>query len=95
MPAVTLLARRQKSAADVSCEAPSLPPYALGRPQRLLTSALLHQSFSHLASNALLLLALGLAMERKHGSWRVAAVVLLAALGGNLLRWAQGTAGGW
>jgi membrane associated rhomboid family serine protease len=67
----------------------------LSRPQRWLTSALLHQSFSHLLSNMLLLLALGLPMECKHGSWRIAAAAVLAALGGNLLRWAAGICGCW
>ena len=58
----------------------------LPRPHRWLTSALLHQSFSHLLSNLLLLLVLGLPMESKHGTWRVAAVAVLCALGGNLFR---------
>lgn len=55
-------------------------------PQRWLTSALLHQSFVHLLSNSLMLAGFSLQLERKHGTWRVAALAVLAALAGNLLR---------
>lgn len=55
-------------------------------PQRWLTSVLLHQTFTHLLSNTLLMLGFGWPLECKYGTWRIALLVLLAALGGNLLR---------
>jgi membrane associated rhomboid family serine protease len=55
-------------------------------PERWLTPALLHNSFSHLLGNALLLLAIGLLMEVKHGTWRIAAIAVLSAVAANLLR---------
>jgi len=51
-----------------------------------LTSALLHQSFTHLLSNILLLVGLAGQMEMKHGSWRTLLLAALAAVGGNLFR---------
>lgn len=50
---------------------------------------LLHQGFGHLLSNGLVLLAFGWQLEAKYGTWRVALLAVLAALGGGLLRRAR------
>ena len=63
-----------------------LPARLACRPQLWLTSTMLHQTFMHLLSNSLLLGGFGAQMEMKHGSWRVALLAVLAALGGNLFR---------
>ena len=47
---------------------------------------MLHQSFSHLLSNLLLLLGLSGQMEMKYGSWRLAVLTALSIVGGNLFR---------
>lgn len=71
-----------------------LPPTACS-PQRWLTSALLHQSFTHLLSNGLMIAAFGWQLERKYGPWRIALLSVLAALGGGLLRCAVRAGKGW
>lgn len=58
-------------------------------PHRWLSSALLHQSFVHVATNTAMLLGFGWQLESKHGSWRMVVVGVAAALAGNLLRWAS------
>lgn len=106
----------------LACYAPHLKtcrPRLPRSPQRWLTSALLHQSFTHVLTNCLvgcfwaalglhcpdgpspagspqppfqptsssqLLVGFGWQLESKHGTWRVALLGVLAALGGNLLR---------
>lgn len=62
-----------------------LPNVEEGESYRWFTSLLLHQSFVHLMSNALIFLALGSYLEYKYGSMRVAAAITLAGLGGNFL----------
>jgi membrane associated rhomboid family serine protease len=50
---------------------------------RLLTSAFLHVSFLHIASNMLALAIVGPPLERLLGRWRFVSVYLLSALGGS------------
>jgi membrane associated rhomboid family serine protease len=50
---------------------------------RLITSAFLHVSFLHVASNMLALAIIGPPLERLLGQWRFAVVYLLGALGGS------------
>ena len=50
--------------------------------RRWLTSVFVHQSFSHLLSNLLLLIALGWQVEKKYGTWRIALLFWFAAIGG-------------
>lgn len=62
-----------------------LPCIKEGDSYRWFTSILLHQSFVHLLSNALIFVFLGSYLEYKYGSFRIAVVSILAGLGGNLL----------
>jgi len=62
-----------------------LPAVNEGQSYRWFTSILLHQSFVHLASNALIFVVLGNYLEYRYGGLRVLAVVVMAGLGGNLL----------
>jgi membrane associated rhomboid family serine protease len=57
---------------------------------RLLTSAFLHVSLLHLASNMLALFIIGPLLERLLGRWRFALVYLLGALGGSAAVYAWG-----
>lgn len=65
---------------------PQSSPALVQAPQRWLTSALVHQNFMHLLSNCLLFAGLASQMERKYGTWRIALLFLLSAIGGNLFR---------
>jgi membrane associated rhomboid family serine protease len=56
-----------------------------GEYERLLTSAFLHGSLLHLASNMLALYIVGAPLERVLGTGRYLAIYLLSALGGSLL----------
>jgi len=56
-----------------------------GEYERLLTSAFLHGSLLHLASNMLALYIIGAPLERVLGAGRYLTVYLTAALGGSLL----------
>ncbi|HEV3426876.1 MAG TPA: rhomboid family intramembrane serine protease [Paraburkholderia sp.] len=56
-----------------------------GEPWRLLTSAFLHGSWTHLLLNMYMLFVLGSVLERVVGSARFGAIYLLSALGGSLL----------
>ncbi|WP_322069615.1 rhomboid family intramembrane serine protease [Paraburkholderia bannensis] len=56
-----------------------------GEPWRLLTSAFLHGSWTHLLLNMYMLVVLGSVLERVVGSARFGAIYLLSALGGSLL----------
>ncbi|MBY4771283.1 rhomboid family intramembrane serine protease [Burkholderia ambifaria] len=61
-------------------------PYTLtGQPWRLLTSAFLHGSCTHLALNMYMLVVLGTVLERAGGTLRFGVAYLLSALGGSLL----------
>lgn len=61
-------------------------PYTLtGQPWRLLTSAFLHGSWTHLALNMYMLVVLGTVLERAGGTLRFGVAYLLSALGGSLL----------
>jgi MYXO-CTERM domain-containing protein len=61
-------------------------PYTLtGQPWRLLTSAFLHGSWTHLALNMYMLVVLGIVLERAGGTLRFGVAYLLSALGGSLL----------
>ena len=51
---------------------------------RLLTSAFLHVSLLHIASNMLALFFVGPAIERVIGRWRMASLYLLAGFGGSV-----------
>jgi membrane associated rhomboid family serine protease len=57
---------------------------------RLITSAFLHISFLHIASNMLALAIIGPPLERLIGRWRFGAVYLLGALGGSAAVYAWG-----
>jgi membrane associated rhomboid family serine protease len=56
-----------------------------GQYERLLTSAFLHGSLLHLASNMLALYIVGAPLERVLGTRRYLTIYLSAALGGSLL----------
>ena len=56
-----------------------------GQYERLLTSAFLHGSLLHLASNMLALYIVGAPLERALGTGRYLVVYLASALGGSLL----------
>jgi membrane associated rhomboid family serine protease len=68
------------------------PQYVHDKDQydRLLTSAFLHVSVLHIASNMLALAIIGPPLERVLGRWRFAAVYLLGALGGSALIYLAG-----
>lgn len=55
-----------------------------GEYYRLLTSAFLHISLLHIASNMLALIVIGPPLERLIGWWRFLALYLLCALGGSV-----------
>lgn len=57
---------------------------------RLITSAFLHISLLHIASNMLALFIIGPPLERLLGPWRFASVYLLGALGGSTAVYALG-----
>ncbi len=57
---------------------------------RLITSAFLHVSLLHLASNMLALFIIGPLLERLLGRWRFALIYLLAGLGGSAAVYAWG-----
>jgi membrane associated rhomboid family serine protease len=57
----------------------------------LITSAFLHVSLLHIASNMITLAFVGPALERLLGWWRFAAVYLLSALGGSAAIYAFGS----
>jgi membrane associated rhomboid family serine protease len=57
----------------------------------LVTSAFLHVSLLHIASNMLALVFVGPALEQLLGRWRFIAVYLLSALGGSALIYAFGS----
>ncbi len=61
------------------------PLVAEGQWWRLFTSQLLHWGMAHLAGNLVVLVALGVPLERRFGWWRVALAWMLAVLGGDLL----------
>ncbi|OLL27371.1 hypothetical protein BTH42_33270 [Burkholderia sp. SRS-W-2-2016] len=56
-----------------------------GEPWRLLTSAFLHGSWTHLLLNMYMLFVLGSVLERAVGALRFATIYLLSALGGSLV----------
>lgn len=56
-----------------------------GQYERLLTSAFLHASLLHLASNMLALYIVGAPLERVLGAGRYLTIYLVSALGGSLL----------
>ena len=71
-----------------------LQPYAVkvhGRYYDLITSAFLHASLLHIASNMLALVFIGPALEQLMGRWRFTAVYLLSAIGGSAAIYAFGT----
>lgn len=57
---------------------------------RLITSAFLHVSLLHIASNMLALFVIGPPLERLLGRWRFTALYLLGALGGSAAVYAWG-----
>ncbi|MDT4892117.1 MAG: hypothetical protein QOE97_1152 [Pseudonocardiales bacterium] len=57
---------------------------------RLITSAFLHVSLLHIASNMFALAVIGPPLERLLGRWRFAALYLLGALGGSAAVYAWG-----
>ena len=57
---------------------------------RLLTSAFLHISLLHIATNMVSLAIIGPPLERLLGMWRFAAIYLLGALGGSAAIYAWG-----
>jgi membrane associated rhomboid family serine protease len=57
----------------------------------LITSAFLHISLLHIASNMLALMMIGPALEQLLGGWRFACVYLLSALGGSAAIYAFGS----
>jgi membrane associated rhomboid family serine protease len=61
-----------------------------GRYYELITSAFLHASLLHIASNMLALAFVGPALEQMLGRWRFAALYLLSALGGSAAIYAFG-----
>jgi membrane associated rhomboid family serine protease len=61
-----------------------------GEYYRLLTSAFLHVSVLHIASNMLALFFIGPPLERLLGRWRFGVVYLLGALGGSAAVYAWG-----
>lgn len=72
-----------------------LQPYAihhLDRYYELITSAFLHVSLLHIASNMVTLAFIGPALERLLGWWRFSALYLLSALGGSAAIYAFGSA---
>jgi membrane associated rhomboid family serine protease len=58
----------------------------------LITSAFLHASVLHIASNMIALAFIGPALERLLGQWRFLSVYLLSALGGSAAIYALGNA---
>ncbi|CAD7694709.1 unnamed protein product [Ostreobium quekettii] len=60
---------------------PRLP----GHPTRWLQSLLIHENFSHLATNMMLFVILSWSLEGKYGFVRTAAVCLTSGLAGNFL----------
>jgi membrane associated rhomboid family serine protease len=71
-----------------------LQPYAVHRFHRyyeLITSAFLHVSLLHIASNMITLLFVGPALEQLLGWWRFLALYLIAALGGSAVIYAFGS----
>lgn len=70
-----------------------LVPYFVKHDDRyyeLITSAFLHASLLHIASNMLALAFVGPAVEQVLGRWRFAALYLLSALGGSAAIYAFG-----
>ena len=70
-----------------------LQPYAVHAQHdyyELITSAFLHLSVLHIASNLLALAVVGPPLEQLLGRWRFAALYLLAALGGSAAIYAFG-----
>ena len=70
-----------------------LQPYAVKVHDRyydLITSAFLHASLLHIASNMLALAFVGPALEQVLGRWRFTALYLLSALGGSAAIYAFG-----
>jgi len=57
----------------------------------LVTSAFLHLSLLHIASNMLALVFIGPALEQLMGRWRFTALYLLSAIGGSAAIYAFGT----
>lgn len=55
-----------------------------GRYYQLITSAFLHVSLLHIASNMIALVIIGPPLEQLLGRWRFAVVYLLSALGGSV-----------
>ena len=64
--------------------------HANGDYYRLITSAFLHISLLHIATNMLSLAIIGPPLERLLGRWRFAALYLLGALGGSAAIYAWG-----
>ncbi|GMH33948.1 hypothetical protein BSKO_01782 [Bryopsis sp. KO-2023] len=62
-----------------------LPSIEEGESYRWFTSLLLHQSFVHLLSNALIFIIVGAHLEYNYGGFRLLFVAFLAGLGGNFL----------
>ncbi|MFG6444601.1 rhomboid family intramembrane serine protease [Microbacterium sp. P06] len=61
------------------------PAYGFGiEPWRLLTTALVHGNFLHIALNMLTLWVLGRSLEPLLGTWRFLALYLISALGGSV-----------
>lgn len=50
---------------------------------RWLSSLVIQDSFVHLAAGALLFGGLGLHLERRYGTWRIAVLALICGLAGN------------
>ncbi len=61
-----------------------LPNVQDGEYYRLITSAFLHLSILHIASNMLALIIIGPAVERVTGAWRFCAIYFAGALGGSV-----------
>jgi len=58
-----------------------------GQVWRLVTPIFLHANLLHISFNMFLLYQLGSVIERKRGSWRLALMVLLIAIGSNVTQY--------
>lgn len=58
-------------------------PYVPNQPQRWFSAIFVHESFGHLASNAILFIILSWGLESKYGSWRTLLVCFMSGIAGN------------